>query len=1153
MATCPNKNSKEWKEILSEAQNNEQIAMDLWIKKGFNQQEDLNEDAKEGDLTNEEIEALQELDPMQRLAQKTKVYLQKRINILSNQKVKDVDRKTNRLKELLQNMKAVEEVESINLFIEEAYKMSQQLKQRTKQFLIDVKKEDVDRKELIEALTNINEYANSYNILDEISSEDLFDFFQLDEDAEQKMFEEDEEGNVKLSMKEKLERAVTTRNIIRQRMLDEGIPLLAEFLLDARSKYSAEGLEKEIAAKRAEIEKIKNDVTNEKRRDRLIQKVERQIDLLSTKAQDKDGMIKILKEAAIEEGVLDFLVGPLISSPDSAVALFAKAIKDQLEFARLKDINIKRELTDEYLEYRSQAPGSTDNPQKFNEGLYTVVEVPVYETVQSKKNPNYYYKTVKKDEAGNIVYKKEVHFVERIDRKKFKAAQAQWWAENPKPHADKIPEQLTSSEKQDVRNWENKKKQWYKENMTEKSAEAIKAIDDKMKNERDAEIISKKQYANWFNNERFKEIQEPSSKYISEKWLAMYNKDGKPKNAMGEYHKALTDTYYGAQELLPESQRTGSRIPSIPKKDLERLLDEGISNLVKTNIKETISIQAYDTEYGGNIATLGGEAVKFLPIFFTQNIDESDISYDLLSSVLLFSQMANKYDALNEVNGEISLMKQVISKRANPKFDEVSGKKQFDVVAKRFGLEEFIVKSGESFTKKHLDAFIDMIVYGEMQKKEVLLGLQFDKITNTITGFSALTSIAADLLKGVANNLQGNIQLIIEASGAEFFSAADLAKSKVQFMENVAGTLGDFGKPSPTSWMGRLNELYDPIQGDFTDKYGRIVSASVANKLFRTNTLFFNQYFGEYEIQVSGMLALMNATEVRDKENGTNITMYEAHKKYGPDSGDLNGKVEWITQDKDGNNVYEDFNEKHRRSFQDRVHALSKKMHGIYNTFDKGTAQKQSLGRLALMYRKHMYPGFKRRWKQYSWDEELGSGTEGHYRTFWNTFVRDLRTYKLNVAKEWSTYTPMQKANIRRTLSEIGVFLTIVGLIGILSAMASDDGEDKEKYKDNYLYNFLLYEMVRMRSETAQYISPKDMWRTIKSPSAALSTLSRFIRFTNQILPWNITEEYKRKSGIWEKGDNKAWAYFIKLIGLPGYNIKPQDAVKVYENLSRAI
>mgnify|MGYP001193981837 CR=1 FL=1 len=41
MATCPNKNSKEWKEILSEAQNNEQIAMDLWIKKGFNQQEEL--------------------------------------------------------------------------------------------------------------------------------------------------------------------------------------------------------------------------------------------------------------------------------------------------------------------------------------------------------------------------------------------------------------------------------------------------------------------------------------------------------------------------------------------------------------------------------------------------------------------------------------------------------------------------------------------------------------------------------------------------------------------------------------------------------------------------------------------------------------------------------------------------------------------------------------------------------------------------------------------------------------------------------------------------------------------------------------------------------------------------------------------------------
>ena len=44
-------------------------------------------------------------------------------------------------------------------------------------------------------------------------------------------------------------------------------------------------------------------------------------------------MIKVLQEAAVEEGVLDYLIGPLISSPDSAVALFAKSVKDQMEKA----------------------------------------------------------------------------------------------------------------------------------------------------------------------------------------------------------------------------------------------------------------------------------------------------------------------------------------------------------------------------------------------------------------------------------------------------------------------------------------------------------------------------------------------------------------------------------------------------------------------------------------------------------------------------------------------------------------------------------------------------------------------------------------------------------------------------------------------------
>ena len=108
-------------------------------------------------------------------------------------------------------------------------------------------------------------------------------------------------------------------------------------------------------------------------------------------------------------------------------------------------------------------------------------------------------------------------------------------------------------------------------------------------------------------------------------------------------------------------------------------------------------------------------------------------------------------------------------------------------------------------------------------------------------------------------------------------------------------------------------------------------------------------------------------------------------------------------------------------------------------------------------------------------------------------------------------------------------------------------GDDDEDLKKSFAYNFTLYEVLRMRSETAAYISPTDAYRVVKSPSAMTSTLERVIKFTDQILPWNITEEYKRKQGVWNEGDNKAWAYFLKLMGYSGYNITPEAAVESFQ------
>ena len=345
------------------------------------------------------------------------------------------------------------------------------------------------------------------------------------------------------------------------------------------------------------------------------------------------------------------------------------------------------------------------------------------------------------------------------------------------------------------------------------------------------------------------------------------------------------------------------------------------------------------------------------------------------------------------------------------------------------------------------------------------------------------------------------------------------------------------------------------MQGNFKDNYGKKVSMSVANKLMRTDTLFFNQHFGEYEIQVSTMLALFDNIKVLDKATEEEITLLQAYNTYGADEAHskikiakTNSKGE-IELDEDGKTLYVPFGETQRQDIQARLHGLNKYMHGVYNDFDKGTMQKYSLGRLALMYRKHVVPGYKRRFKRVSMDQEIGTPTEGYYRTFADTMMSDIRQYKFNVIKNWSTYTPYQKAQITKMLTELTIILALTTVAFVLTRILVDpDDDEREPIQDNYLYNFMLYEALRMRSETASYINPIDAVRVMRSPSAMTGTFDRIIKFGNQVMPWNITESYERDTGIWNKGDNKAWAAFTKLMGFSGYNTNPEEAWKSFES-----
>ena len=364
-------------------------------------------------------------------------------------------------------------------------------------------------------------------------------------------------------------------------------------------------------------------------------------------------------------------------------------------------------------------------------------------------------------------------------------------------------------------------------------------------------------------------------------------------------------------------------------------------------------------------------------------------------------------------------------------------------------------------------------------------------------------------------------------------------RGKSYYMKSIPGFLGDFGKFTADSLGGKLFDLYDPMQGEYMDSFGRLVTASVANKLFRVDTLFFNQHFGEHEIQVSNLFALLDATMVIDNETNQEMSLLDAYEKYGVE--EIYNKT--------------DFTDTKRQNIMNRLHALNKRMHGIYNDFDKATAQRYSLGKLAFMYRKYLVPAYKRRFKNLGYDEELGAQTEGYYKTFWNLYLKNLVTLKTSLIKNWADMSPFERAQTKRVIAEATIILALTALVMVLRGIADDDDDELKK---NWAYNFVLYQAIRMRSETSQYVpiyGIRDAYRTVKSPSAATTTIDRAIKFTDQFFIQSLDPEkavYQRRTGVWEKGDNKSWAYFLKLMGITGYTLSPEEAIKSFEgSLSR--
>lgn len=235
--------------------------------------------------------------------------------------------------------------------------------------------------------------------------------------------------------------------------------------------------------------------------------------------------------------------------------------------------------------------------------------------------------------------------------------------------------------------------------------------------------------------------------------------------------------------------------------------------------------------------------------------------------------------------------------------------------------------------------------------------------------------------------------------------------------------------------------------------------------------------------------------------------------------------------------------------FKDKVVAVNKEIHGVYDRLGAAQLEKYWWGSLVMQYHKHIYPGILKHWRRKGYfNEQTGDSRVGCGPALMDFLTMPIRQYnerhKLlddkqlealegtqnlfaayvnfaeNIRVNWEALPEYQKAAIRRTTGDVfGALSSIMVAIG--TNIAWDD-KDKDKM---LLPNLMLYSADQLATESMMYnpiFLPNNAKQLWSSPIAMMNMPNDIINSLNLIANAMFDDEfdYNYTTGRY-KGENK--------------------------------
>jgi len=447
--------------------------------------------------------------------------------------------------------------------------------------------------------------------------------------------------------------------------------------------------------------------------------------------------------------------------------------------------------------------------------------------------------------------------------------------------------------------------------------------------------------------------------------------------------------------------------------------------------------------------------------------------------------------------------------------------------------------------------YYDMVVYGKMriEGKALFKGSKIDqeKFIDFFGQYVAINNLALNIYAGFQNPIYGNAMIRMEAMAKEYISNKDLFKAGLIYATELPKVLAQTGKHYQTSRMQGWFDKFDTLQEQKSNTMNLDTNRrTLFGKAFKMGSLFFINHAGEHYMQGRMSLALAQNTRVtskgvmrlnkylrQDKEywdlrNQHREETAKVKSRYkAPGEGGLTAKVQfgvaketarkmearkkiveeefykfssfWDAFEMDRNKlvVKDEFKDQVTQDDVTRFTLLqnfmNKRLHGIYNEIDRAAIQRWAIGRLAVMFRKFMKPGWNRRFQQLTYNEEAQGFTEGIYTTSFNfmkQLVFDLNKGRYVAKAHWHQLEEFQKANFIRTLTEVSYVLAAQALAMVLSNLGEGDDDD-------WLLNMSAYQANRLITELKAFRSLREFMKIAKSPAAAVNQWQKVADFVN--------------------------------------------------------